>query len=813
MRTFNTYYKDIDDLDNFISKNSIDQHKDILVQVFSSVCDEKTLQLLTRDILKLLPNAKIIGATTDGEILGKNVSTDKIVISITEFKHSTLNISAVENDGNSFECGEKLAKDVIHTNTKLIILFADGLSINGEDFLDGVSSVSKDIMLAGGMAGDGARFKNTYVFSNDKVISNGAVGVSINSKNLNVKNAYSFFWQEIGKELIVTKVEDNRVYEINGVSAVDTYRKYLGEEAAKSLPAIGIEFPLILNKDGVKVARAVLGKGDDGSLVFAGNLHIGDRVHFGFGNANAILSESIQIGKEFHDTPVESIFIYSCMARRRFLEDAISVELEPLSKVAPSSGFFTYGEFFKSDEPELLNQTMTVISLSESDDVSKYQHEEDAEIDSKIKSMNATNKALSHLIDQTTHELKETNENLESLVAIKTKELQNKVKELQTASKVKSDFLASMSHEIRTPLNAILGFVDILRGDEKDKQRQKYFSIIKNSGNTLLTVINDILDFSKIESGKMTFEKRKFATKKPFKEIGLLFYERAKEKGIELKINFDDNLPRFFVGDIVRVKQIASNFLSNAIKFTDQGGKITMSTHYDKQRDVLIFCVKDTGSGIDKKNLDKIFEAFTQADSSTTRKYGGTGLGLSISATLIKAMNGTIDVQSELGKGSEFCFYLPLVEADEDAEHEHSKEALAKLYMHNKLSGNVLLVEDNETNQILVNLLLDKVDLQADLANNGLEGVNMFNDKKYDLILMDENMPKMNGIEATKVIREIEKEKSLSPTPIVALTANALSEDKDRFINAGMDDFIAKPIEYETFVKILHRFLACKIDS
>jgi signal transduction histidine kinase len=456
---------------------------------------------------------------------------------------------------------------------------------------------------------------------------------------------------------------------------------------------------------------------------------------------------------------------------------------------------------------------MTVISLSESDEVVKHTHIEDVEIGPKIKKMSATNKALSHLIDQTTHELKETNENLESLVAIKTKELQNKVIELETASKVKSDFLASMSHEIRTPLNAILGFVDILKDEEKDKQRQKYFSIIKNSGNTLLTVINDILDFSKIESGKMTFEKRKFATKKPFKEIGLLFYQRAKEKGIELKLNFDDNLPRFFVGDIVRVKQVASNFLSNAIKFTKQGGKITMTTAYDKQRDVLIFCVKDTGLGIDRKNLDKIFEAFTQEDSSTTRKYGGTGLGLSISATLIKAMNGTIDVQSELGKGSEFCFYLPLVEADDDDEHDDSKEALSKLYLHNKLSGKILLVEDNETNQILVNLLLGKVELKADLANNGLEGVNMFNENNYDLILMDENMPKMNGIEATKVIREIEKEKGLTPTPIVALTANALSEDKERFINAGMDGFIAKPIENEVFVKTLHKYLACKIDD
>ncbi len=808
MRTFNTYYKNYKKLNNFIDKNSIDKTKEILVQVFSSVCDKESLKATLKEIHKALPNAKIIGSTTDGEILEKDVTIDKIVISISEFEHSTLSIGSVKNKDDSFKCGRKLAKKIIQNDTKVAILFSDGLGINGEVFLDGFTTISKDITIAGGMAGDGARFVKTYVFANDKILSSGAVGVSVNSKKLNVKNAQSFFWQETGKELVVTKVEQNRVYEISGVSAVETYEKYLGEEAAQSLPAIGIEFPLIINRNGSKVARAVLGKGDDNSLIFAGNLHVGDKVHFGFGNANAILKHSVKTGKEFENTPVESIFVYSCMARRRFLEDAVSNELEPLAQIAPTSGFFTYGEFYKYGDAELLNQTMTVISLSESDKPTKHRTKKDLKIGSKVKSMSATNKALSHLIDQTTKELKETNENLESLVALKTQELQNKVKELESASKVKSNFLASMSHEIRTPLNAILGFVDILREHESDKERQKYFSIIKNSGNTLLTIINDILDFSKLESGKMTYERRKFATKKPFKEVGLLFYERAKEKDVELKLNFDENLPRFFVGDIVRIKQVASNFLSNAIKFTPKGGEITMSTAYDTQRDVLIFCVKDTGIGIDQKNLDKIFESFTQEDSSTTRKFGGTGLGLSISATLIKSMNGSIDVNSKVGEGSEFCFYLPLVEADEDDQ----KELVSKVYLNNKLDGKVLLVEDNDTNQILVNLLLNKVDLHADTANDGIEAFKMFKNNKYDLILMDENMPNMNGIEATKLIRDYEVQHSLEPTPIVALTANALSSDKDRFLKAGMDNFIPKPIENELFVKILHTYLPCKLD-
>lgn len=815
MKTFNTYYTDKDALSAYIKKCNIQQNSDILVQIFSSITDKTNLQTTIDDILELLPSAKIIGATTDGEILDKEVTTDQIVLSISEFFESSIKVSLEVNNSDSYQCGKNLAKKIIQDDTKAMILFADGLGIHGEVFLHGVKSIAKDTMLAGGMAGDAGKFVSTYVFTHEGIISNGAVGVSISSKKLHVKNGYSFFWQEIGKELEITKAENNRVYEIEGVSAVDTYKKYLGEEAAASLPAIGVEFPLIISRNGVKVARAALGKEEDGSLIFAGNLHEGDKVHFGYGNSNMILKESINTAESFNDTPVESIFIYSCMARRRFLEDAISLELCPLSKLAPTSGFFTYGEFFTSNDCELLNQTMTVLTLSENEEVNNSRREDIEAVSSLISEASATHKALSHLIEQTSKELKTTNENLEDLVDLKTQELQKKVEELEAASKVKSDFLASMSHEIRTPMNAILGFVDILRKDERDKQRQKQFNIIKNSGNTLLTVINDILDFSKIESGKMEFEKRKFATKKPFKEVGLLFFERAKEEGIDLKIIFDEDLPRFFVSDITRLKQVASNLVSNAIKFTDKGGSITIHTGFDTRKNELYFSVTDTGVGIDNNNLHKIFDAFTQEDSSTTRKFGGTGLGLSISAALIKQMGGTIHVQSQLNVGSQFSFFMPVSQEDEEIEEQDEKENVLthKKYLNSKLEGKVLLVEDNKTNQLLVQMLLSNVDLEADVAHDGVEAVDMFRQNTYDIILMDENMPRMSGLEATHIIRLEEKQKELIATPIVALTANALSSDKEKFLSSGMDEFIPKPINNELFISILHKYLTCKLEQ
>jgi CheY-like chemotaxis protein len=304
----------------------------------------------------------------------------------------------------------------------------------------------------------------------------------------------------------------------------------------------------------------------------------------------------------------------------------------------------------------------------------------------------------------------------------------------------------------------------------------------------------------------MRLEKRKFALKKPFKNLFSLYYDKAKEKKITLKIKFGKDLPRFFVGDVIRIQQVATNFLSNAIKFTPKGGKILISLTYDLISDELIFSVKDNGVGIDKKNLTKIFDSFTQEDSSTTRKFGGTGLGLSISQSLVSAMGGCISVDSRVGKGSTFSFALPIIEADKEEEEE--VVVPKKIESEKSLeSKKVLLVEDNKTNQMLMNILLEDLDIEVEIAENGLEAIEKFTNNSYDLILMDENMPKMNGLEATKIILDKEEKEQLPHTPIIALTANALTTDRARFLNAGMDEFISKPVDHDKFVEVLHRFL------
>ena len=368
----------------------------------------------------------------------------------------------------------------------------------------------------------------------------------------------------------------------------------------------------------------------------------------------------------------------------------------------------------------------------------------------------------------------------------------------ENAAKTKSEFLANMSHEIRTPLNAMFGFIRILDESEEDKEKKKYLNIIEKSGENLLSIINDILDFSKIESGKLNIEKIEFNPKEEKEIIYNLFKSKASEKNILLEI-IEKNLKYNIISDPTRIKQIIANLLSNAIKFTDNNKKVRLIIEYDENKEELYVEVQDEGIGIPKDKLGTIFEEFSQADTSTTRKYGGTGLGLSISYRLVHLLGGELKVKSEVGKGSSFYFTIPAKKTGLAKEIVKQVTPLENI----KFDYHILLVEDNQANQMFMKVILKKMGLTFDIANNGMEAIELFKNNQYDIILMDENMPEMNGIEATKKIREIERELHLEHTIIIALTANALESDKEKFILAGMDYYLSKPLDIDKLREIL----------
>ena len=549
MKTF-TYTLTNQTINSLIDFSIFKQEKNILIQIF---CGDKKdiLENILYVLNKELPNAICIGSSTDGEINNCEITTLATIITISVFEKTTLQCAYIEGT-NSFKNGKFLASKLCKKDTKVLLTFTDGAKTNGEEFLNGISSINDKIIVSGGMAGDNAHFTQTFISCQNKILTKGAVAVALNSKNLKVCNAFNFNWSEIGIEHKIEEVVGNRVYKISGLTPLEFYKKYLGEYVSKSPPATGIEFPLIVQKNGIPHARAVISKHKDGSLSFAGNLHKGDIVKLGFGNVELIMSNPLKsLFSKYSIKDTETFFIYACMARRRYMPDLIELEIKPFSKIAPTAGFFTYGEFFYNlEHHQLLNQSLTLVALSESIP-NNIQKKRIKIKENRLSDHARSLQALTHLIQQSSNDYNK-----------QSKELEAGNIYAQNLIKSQKLFLKYAVHETNTPLSVIMGNIEMF---EMEHGKNKYLSNIEVAMKNIFSIYDDlsylikkdhvndavhkinIVDFVRSRIDFFSSSALKFKSKFQFQSL--------KD---EIIINFNE----------IKLQRIVDNNLTNAIKYT-----------------------------------------------------------------------------------------------------------------------------------------------------------------------------------------------------------------------------------------------------
>jgi signal transduction histidine kinase len=642
MRIYTYRFVSSEDFALFVAQKELGLVSNIFIMCYSGIDDKATNQEILHSIKELLPQASIMGTTTDGEIFETEVMVHSFILSLTTFESTTLQIELFCAEEDSYNAGQKIAQEGIRLGAKVAIIVADGIVTDGDFLMNGVNSIAPSLVVAGGLAGDNGRYKESFVFCDTKIASKSIVVGYLIGEALEIYHTKSFNWAPMGPKFKVTRAEKNCIYTVDNISVLDLYRKYLGFALAQKLPQGGVEFPFVFYKEGHLIGRAPIRLNQDGSVVFAGNISEGETIQFGFGDIDAILADAREIITSLAEFGPEKVMIFSCMTRKNFLgEDAYS-DFEGLSNIAPTTGFFTYGEFFHDSDCKcnfLLNETMTVLGLKETSGIANKSINH-VKIIPKIKSLgkhrySETFNALLHIGEQTALELGALNSTLNDKIdeAIRRYQASEEVNIIQARSAIVGEMLSMIAHQWRQPLSVIgmvIGKIRIsaLNSKKENEEILADIDVIDHNLTYLSNTIDDFKNFFKPKANKEWFSASMIC-----EQLQSLANPILKMNSIDLEIQLHDDKKFFIHGnELVQVLlSIVSNSKDAILGQGNKNGKITIVCEYKALKRVYRSSILDNGGSIAANMVKIMFDPYVSSKGIT-----GTGLGLYMAKTIIE---------------------------------------------------------------------------------------------------------------------------------------------------------------------------------
>lgn len=774
---------------------------------------------VARIFYEILPDTKIAGLTTIGEICGGVLSDHTYTVTFMLFEDSDSEVRVLTYDCDMdplSEIGADISRVLSKTaNTRSLMLLANTLAIGSlDELLDNLRLPRKDINVVG--ACSAIRFtpefsmENVYVLG-DKAVRKGIIAIVFSGINLHTSATYSLGWSPLGTEHTITALnERDEILTIDDQPAADLFKKYLNIKLDKNFIGNIAEFPIIVKRHGKNVARHFYNYDKNGTLRSGGGLSVGEKFRLSYGSINDILNSGRKASRSLQDFHPQSIFMILCNNRNNYLGHNQQSEIDMFRSIAPDvAGCCCFGEIMSfGKRTEHLNNSLVTIAFSESnvdvEEISSY---------SNFTSFTQSDDILP-LSDRIYNLLRVTSE---EYAEIKSKELRNEIEIQKAANEAKTQFLSSMSHEIRTPIHASVGMTEMIIRESRESNIIEYAHNAKSAQTMLLNIVNAVLDFSRIEAGKMEILEEEYSLSHVLNDLNNMVSEKAEEKNLNLSFNVDPAVPDPLFGDEVRIRQVLLNLLNNAVKYTFSGS-IELSLSYEVislHSIALIFHVKDTGIGMKNEDIERLFSPFERAYERSTHSIEGTGLGMTIARRLLNLMGSDLYVTSQYGVGSDFSFRLIQQVSDWKPMgdfYENVKRAREMPDQNGTSSfiapdAHILAVDDIPLNHTVLKSLLKRTKIQVDSAESGQAAIELCKKNKYDIILMDHLMPGMSGTEAMLIIKKPAPDSLNAETPVIILTASAVAGMREKFLQSGFDDYLAKPVKADKLEDMIMKYL------